>query len=188
MSTGAGPLRSVRDISAIAYGFMASKVLFTALDLDLFTRLADGPKTLDALAAGTGLAPARLQIFLGSCLSLGLLVREDDAYANAPASQAYLVRTAPSYFGDYYRFQIDRQIYPAFARLREALHGERAEFYRLMDDPEEHGASAAVSTRARLARPRSWQRRSTSRAVGACSTSAAAAAHSASRCAGAIPI
>jgi len=70
-------------------------------------------------------------------VSLGLLVKRDAAYANAPASQTYLVRTAPSYFGDYYRFQIDRQIYPAFARLGEALRGERAEFYRLMDDPDE---------------------------------------------------
>lgn len=134
---GTEPLRSVREISGIAYGFMASKVLFTALDLDLFTLLAPGPKRVDELAAKTGLAPERLEIFLGACLSLGLLVRQDSAYANAPASQTYLVRTAPSYFGDYYRFQIDRQIYPAFERLGDALRGERAEFYRLMDDPDE---------------------------------------------------
>jgi hypothetical protein len=38
----AGPLHNVRDISQIAYGFMASKVLFAALDLDLF----DGMKAL----------------------------------------------------------------------------------------------------------------------------------------------
>jgi hypothetical protein len=131
------PLRSVREISGLAYGFMASKVLFTALDLDVFTRLARGPRRLDDLAAEMRLAPGRLEIFLGACVTLGLLERPDGAYANAPASQAYLVRTAPSYFGDYYRYQIDRQIYPAFARLREALRGERADFYRLMEDPDE---------------------------------------------------
>ena len=131
------PLRGVREISSLAYGFMASKVLFTALDLDVFTRLAAGPKRLETLAADTGLAAARLEIFLGACVSLGLLVEQDGGYANAPASQTYLVRTAPSYFGDYYRYQIDRQIYPAFERLAGALRGERAEFYRLMEDPEE---------------------------------------------------
>jgi ubiquinone/menaquinone biosynthesis C-methylase UbiE len=131
------PLRTVREISGLAYGFMASKVLFAALDLDLFTRLAGEPKRLDALAAETGLVASRLEIFLDACVSLGLLVRRAGAYANAPASQAYLVRTAPSYFGDYYRYQIDRQIYPAFARLAGALRGERAEFYHLMDDPDE---------------------------------------------------
>jgi SAM-dependent methyltransferase len=133
----AEPLGDVRDISRIAYGFMASKILFAALDLDLFSRLAARPKTLTDLAADTGLAPDRLAIFLTACVSLGLLVKPGEVYANAPASQTYLVRDAPRYFGDYYRFQIDRQIYPAFERLAAALRGERAEFYRLMDDPDE---------------------------------------------------
>jgi ubiquinone/menaquinone biosynthesis C-methylase UbiE len=116
---------------------MASKILFAALDLDIFSRLAARPRTLGELALDTGLVPDRLAIFLTACVSLGLLVKRGNVYANAPASQTYLVRDAPRYFGDYYRFQIDRQIYPAFGRLADALRGERAEFYRLMDDPAE---------------------------------------------------
>src|SRR5262245_61354311 len=131
------PLDNVRDISRIAYGFMASKVLFTALDLDLFGLLAGGAKSADQLAADTRLLPKRLEILLTACVGLGLLVKQGESYTNAPASQSYLVRGAPSYFGDYYRFQIDRQVYPAFARLPEALRGERADFYRLMEDPDE---------------------------------------------------
>jgi hypothetical protein len=49
----AGPLHNVRDISQIAYGFKASKVLFAALDLDLFGLLAAAPKTSDQLAGDT---------------------------------------------------------------------------------------------------------------------------------------
>jgi len=131
------PLDNVRDISRIAYGFMASKVLFAALDLDLFGLLAAAPKTAEDLAHDTGLLRSRLEILLTACVGLGLLVKRADTYANAPASQNYLVRSAPSYFGDYYRFQIDRQIYPAFEHLPQALRGRRAEFYRLMDDPQE---------------------------------------------------
>jgi ubiquinone/menaquinone biosynthesis C-methylase UbiE len=131
------PLGDVRDISRIAYGFMASKILFSALDLDIFSLLAARSKTVSELAVDTGLEPHRLAIFLTACVSLGLLVKRGDVYVNAPASQTYLVRDAPRYFGDYYRFQIDRQIYPAFGRLADALHGERAEFYRLLDNPEE---------------------------------------------------
>jgi cyclopropane fatty-acyl-phospholipid synthase-like methyltransferase len=130
-------LDSARDISQIAYGFMASKVLFAALDLDLFGLLSAAPKTADQLADDTGLKRERLEILLTACVGLGLLVKRADTYANAPASQNYLVRSAPSYFGDYYRFQIDRQVYPAFERLPDALRGGRAEFYRLMDDPDE---------------------------------------------------
>ena len=34
------PVTDVRQISEIAYGFMASKTLFAALELDLFSRIA----------------------------------------------------------------------------------------------------------------------------------------------------
>jgi len=95
----AGPLHNVRDISQIAYGFMASKVLFAALDLDLFGLLAAAAKTSDRLAGDTGVLRERLEILLTACVGLGLLVKRDDTYANAPASQSYLVRSAPSYFG-----------------------------------------------------------------------------------------
>jgi 2-hydroxy-4-(methylsulfanyl)butanoate S-methyltransferase len=132
------PIQDVREISRIAYGFMASKALFAALNLDLFGRLASGPRSLDELARETAITPGRLGKLLTACVSLGLVEKRDgDRYANAPASQSYLVRSAPSYFGDYYRFQIDRQVYPSFEHLDGALRGDRKEFYRLMEDPTE---------------------------------------------------
>ena len=50
------PLTDVRQISSIAYGFIASKTLFAALNLDLFSRLSPGAKTLTELAAEMGVA------------------------------------------------------------------------------------------------------------------------------------
>ncbi|HEY3067470.1 MAG TPA: methyltransferase [Methylomirabilota bacterium] len=130
-------ITDVRGISTIAYGFMASKALFAALNLDLFSRLADGPKSLEALAAESGIAPTRLLSLLTACVSLGLLETVPGGYANAPASTTYLVRSAPGYFGDYYRLQIDRQVYPALTRLDDALRGARVDFYGLMQDTVE---------------------------------------------------
>ena len=130
-------ITDVRGISTIAYGFMASKALFAALNLDLFSRLGGGPKSLDALAAETGIASTRLLALLTACVSVGLLENAPGGYANAPASAAYLVRSAPAYFGDYYRLQIDRQLYPALTRLDDALRGERVDFYGLMEDAVE---------------------------------------------------
>jgi hypothetical protein len=46
------PIEDVRDISAITYGFMASKALFAALDFDLFRHIARGIDTSAALAKG----------------------------------------------------------------------------------------------------------------------------------------
>jgi hypothetical protein len=39
-------------IFQLAQGFMASKLLFTAGEIDLFAQLADGPKSQADLAAG----------------------------------------------------------------------------------------------------------------------------------------
>jgi ubiquinone/menaquinone biosynthesis C-methylase UbiE len=137
MTSAAAPLDDVRDISKLAYGFMASKALFVALEIDLFGALAAGPKTLEELAGESGIAAPRLHTLLTACVSVGLLSKSGDRYANAPASQEYLVRTAPRYFGDYYRFQIDRQIYPAFGRLSDALRGKRLQFFDRIQEGEE---------------------------------------------------
>ncbi|MBI3636635.1 MAG: methyltransferase, partial [Candidatus Rokubacteria bacterium] len=131
------PITDVRDISRIGYGFMASRALFAALDLDVFGHLAGGAKDLDALARDTGIAPARLRVLLTACVSLGLLTLAHGRYENAPAAGAYLVRTSPSYFGDYFRFQIARQIYPTLQHVDEALRGRRIEFYAQLRDPAE---------------------------------------------------
>lgn len=133
-------ITDVREISRIGYGFMASRALFAALDADLFGHLAAGPKPLEALAADTGLKPGRLRPLLTACVALGLLTREGDRYVNAPASATYLVRTSPAYFGDYFRFQVSRQIYPTLLHLDAALRGERVDFYSQLRDPQEASA------------------------------------------------
>jgi 2-hydroxy-4-(methylsulfanyl)butanoate S-methyltransferase len=130
-------LTDVRDISRIGYGFMASRALFAALDADVFGHLADRPKALDALARDTGVAAARLRALLTACVALGLLTHDGQRYANAPASASYLVRTSPAYFGDYFRFQVSRQIYPTLLHLDAALRGERVDFYSQLRDPDE---------------------------------------------------
>jgi ubiquinone/menaquinone biosynthesis C-methylase UbiE len=117
------PVDDVRTISRIAYGFIAAKALFAALDLDLFGHL---PGDLASLAAASNVAPPRLRTLLASLVALGLVTRDGETFANAPASARYLVRGAPAYFGDYYRFQVSRQLYPAMTRLDAGLAGDDA--------------------------------------------------------------
>jgi ubiquinone/menaquinone biosynthesis C-methylase UbiE len=132
------PLTDVRQISHLAYGFIASKTLFAALNLDLFGHLSRSDRSLDELAGDTGVVPHRLRTLLTACVSLGLVSEENGRYRNAPASQAYLVREAPAYFGDYFRFQIDRQIYPLLLNLDQAMQGQAPRsLYENMHDPEE---------------------------------------------------
>lgn len=140
------PITDVRQISHIAYGFMASKALFSALDLDIFGHLADGPKSLDALSGDTGIASHRLETLLTACVSLGLLTREDNQFANGPASQRYLVRSSPTYFADYYRFQIDRLIYPMMEQIDAALRGEEiTDLYQAVAEVPENARDFSIA-------------------------------------------
>jgi len=137
MAKGA-PISDVREISNLAYGFIGSKVLFSALNARIFELLAKGARSLADLEREAGIAGNRLDTLLTACTSLGLIERGADGYRNAPASQQYLVADSPLYFADYFRFQIDRQIYPLLANLDEALRGRApASLYGLMANAEE---------------------------------------------------
>ena len=137
MAKGA-PISDVREISNLAYGFIGSKVLFSALNARIFELLAKGARSLADLERETGIAGNRLDTLLTACTSLGLIERGADGYRNAPASQQYLVADSPLYFADYFRFQIDRQIYPLLVNLDEALRGRApATLYGLMANAEE---------------------------------------------------
>ena len=132
------PITDVREISNLAYGFIGSKVLFSALNARIFELLAKGPRTLADLERETRIPGNRLVTLLTACTSLGLLEGGADGYRNAPASQQYLVAASPMYFGDYFRFQIDRQIYPLLENLDAALRGQApATLYGFMVNPAE---------------------------------------------------
>ncbi|WP_395172644.1 hypothetical protein [Roseibium alexandrii] len=44
-------------------------------------------------------------------------------FTNSPAAEAFLVKGKKYDFGDYLRFQIDRQMYPFMTQLNDALEG-----------------------------------------------------------------
>ena len=97
------PIEDVRQISALTYGFIASKALFAAVELDLFTRIARGADTLAAIAEATGIAANRARTLLTTLKTVGLISEKDGRFANAPATATYLVAGAPGDFRDYVR-------------------------------------------------------------------------------------
>jgi predicted O-methyltransferase YrrM len=138
MSDRTRPLTDVRQLSHLAYGFMASKALFAALDIDLFSALADRPMSLESLATATHVAGNRLAALLTALVAIGLLERSGDLFVNAPVAAKYLVRGGSNYFGDYYRLQIDKQVYPSWLQLGDGLAGlPTRSIYDLIQDERE---------------------------------------------------
>jgi hypothetical protein len=119
------PIEDVREISAITYGFMASKALFAALEFDLFTHIARGAVSTSALASASGIAENRLVTLVATLKSLGLISEAEGRLINAPATARYLVAGAPGDFRDYVRFVNGEFGYESFRHFGAALRGER---------------------------------------------------------------
>ena len=131
----------VREIARIAYGFKASKALLVGIDLNVFGRLSPSSKTLSSLAQETGVAENRLETLLTALTCLGLLAYKDGLYSNSPASDDYLVKGKPAYFGDYFTLQTDQFIFPAYKDLGSVIQGEGSpeiwrDYESLMGNPE----------------------------------------------------
>lgn len=80
----------------IATGYMASKQLFEASRIGLFSALAEGPRTADELAEATGTSARMARILADAMASKKLLIRADHAYSLAPDAAAYLAGPSSS--------------------------------------------------------------------------------------------
>lgn len=90
-------------ILQIGMGFWASKTLLSAVELGLFTELANGPRTGPELERALDMHPRATYDFLDALVSLRLLDREGNGpkarYANTEATAAFLDRSSPNYIG-----------------------------------------------------------------------------------------
>jgi len=136
-------ITEAEEISEIAFGFMASKALFAALHVGIFTKLSERPKRIEELAAEAGAPVNRIQTLLTALAALGLVDRDGEAFANSPGAEAFLVEGAKYDFGDYLRLQIDRQMFPIMTGLEAVVTGEATErpviesYAEWFSDPEE---------------------------------------------------
>lgn len=118
-------VESAEEVSSIAFGFMASKALFAGLHIDVFTQLADGPKSSKQIAETAGIPLNRVTTLMTALTSVGLVDRDDEGeiYSNSPGAEAFLAKGAKYEFGDYLRYQIDQQMYPLLGQLNDVLDG-----------------------------------------------------------------
>jgi hypothetical protein len=90
-------------IMQTATAFWASKVLLTAVELDLFTALGDGSMTAAQLGETLGLHPRGTYDFFDALVALEFLGREGDGpegrYRNTPETAAFLRKGSPTYIG-----------------------------------------------------------------------------------------
>jgi SAM-dependent methyltransferase len=99
-----GPRVDTVRLQAMARAYCQSALLFSAIDLDLFTMVAKGEDTEVKLARALDLSALNTERLVTACLAIGLLAWEGDRLVNAPDVQRFLVRGEPAYAGPWMTF------------------------------------------------------------------------------------
>lgn len=98
-AASSSPEPSPEHIMQLGLGFWASKVLLSAVELGLFTELAQGERDVESLRQRLGLHPRAARDFFDALVALGMLQRSGDIYSNTPQTDLFLDGRKPSYIG-----------------------------------------------------------------------------------------
>ena len=74
--------------------------LKAALELEIFTRISEGHRSLPALLRSTGFSERGVRLLLDALGNIGLLVKSNFEYSLSPTADTYLVKGKPLYYGD----------------------------------------------------------------------------------------
>ena len=101
--------------------FQHSAALKAAIDLDLFTKIGEGNKTLADISRACDASQRGVRILCDSMTVMGFLKKENDQYDLNDTSAAFLNRRSPAYIGDAIYFLMSPTQMQGFATLTEAV-------------------------------------------------------------------
>ena len=103
MTNSTETIHDPAPILQTAFAFWSSKVLLTAVEIGVFTRLGERRLTGKKLGAEIELHPRGISDFFDALVAMKYLDREgsgsDARYFNTPAAMAYLNQNSPRYIG-----------------------------------------------------------------------------------------
>jgi SAM-dependent methyltransferase len=102
-------------------GYQRTAALRAAIDLDVFTHIAAGAVTIDALATRCSAAQRGLRALLNHLVMDGFLTKDGERYGLSATSAAFLDRSAPTYLGSAVTFVASPTVSEGFTRLTDAV-------------------------------------------------------------------
>lgn len=102
-------------------GYQRTAAIKAAIELDVFTQIAAGAVTIDALAEKCKSAPRGLRALLNHLAVDGFLTRNGDRYSLSVTTAMLLDRNSPAYVGTAITFIASPMLLDMFAHLTEAV-------------------------------------------------------------------
>src|SRR5512133_2425961 len=109
----ASPFRLFQAIN----GFQLTEAISTAIEVDIFTTIAAGHATAEALAKQCGVAERGARILCDYLVVQGFLQKSGDQYLLSEDSAMFLDRKSPAYMGSCTKFLLTDDIRQTFGDL-----------------------------------------------------------------------
>ena len=136
--TNGQELNSPDQIDALGSAFWGSRVLLTAYELGVFTKIAEGAVTAPAVAERAAADARATERLMNALCALGLLVKEDGVYRNSEAAARCLVEGGDEYLST---LGHTATLFARWATLTEAVKaGTSVVPAKVTDDGEEREA------------------------------------------------
>jgi len=89
---------SLAEIFQLGY-YWETKILLTAVKLDLFTALGEKDRSAPEIARRVGADERALELVMNALVAIGVLTKQADLFANTEVARSHLVKTSPNYVG-----------------------------------------------------------------------------------------
>ena len=112
-------IQSFKQFRDVVYNFRVSRIIFTALDLDLFNIIGRRTLTIPQLSKQLHTSHRGLEILCRSLASTGLLIKSQAGYRTSTFANTYLQKSSKEFRGDYLAL-MQRQ-WKEWSRLTEVV-------------------------------------------------------------------
>lgn len=138
------------SLLAMARGFQASRVLLTAIELDLFSAVGNGSRAQE-VAAVLRTNPRATEMLLNAVTALGLLHKSEGVFTNTATTSHFLVEGSP----DNARLALMHTVYlwPRWATLTECVREGSAVYPRNRNEQLTRAFIASMDRHAKEAAP-----------------------------------
>ncbi len=93
--TGPSPMLVFETLMA----YQRTNALRAGIELKVFSAIAGGSRSVEALAAACGAAPKGIRVLCDYLTIAGFLTKDDSGYGLTPDSRIFLVESSPAYMG-----------------------------------------------------------------------------------------
>ena len=101
--------------------YQKTESLRTAIELDLFTKVAEGRRTATEIAEACQASPRGIRILADSLTINGFLTKHEDRYELTPDTNVFLNRHSPAFVGGTLDFLLTPEIRDSFSHLTSAV-------------------------------------------------------------------